>query len=84
MKCSRLSRKIVRKAHPNRMKYYTFMSDPEHSDFEVMVEAPTLGAAYKKLFAEKGLRKGDVVLDEVATLKGKITARERKLAREVF
>lgn len=66
------------------MKFYTFMTDPEHSDWERTIKAKTLGEAYKKLFKNEGLKKQDVVLDEIASLKDKMTSRERKLVRQVI
>jgi hypothetical protein len=68
---------------PRGIKWYTFMTDPEYSDFEVTIKAFSLDEAYKKLLAQEGLRKDAVVLDEVATYTGKITAEEKKLSRDV-
>jgi hypothetical protein len=64
-------------------KYYTFMTDPEHSDWETVVKAKNLKEAYKKLFKKEGLKKEDVVIDEIAILDGKITQKERELVRKV-
>jgi hypothetical protein len=68
---------------PVGIKFYTFFKDGAELGSEVVIKAFSLGDAYKKLLAQEGLRKEDVILDEVATYTGGLTSSELRLARKV-